>query len=96
MFYATPILYSVKMFEGSWFMWLFRLNPFAHIINAYRDIFYVHQIPQLMNLSIVLGVGFVAMLLCYLIFNKLNLFCRCFSQKDFVCLRSGFINVFYY
>jgi lipopolysaccharide transport system permease protein len=39
LFYATPVLYSTEMFEGGWFIWVFRLNPMAHIINAYRDIF---------------------------------------------------------
>ena len=72
LFYATPILYSVQMFEGSWFIWLFRLNPFAHLINAYRDIFYVHQIPQINNLLILLGIGIVILLICYKIFNKLE------------------------
>ena len=70
-FYATPILYSTEMFSG-WFMWIFRLNPMAHLINAYRDVFYVHQIPQLGNLAILLGIGILLLILCYKIFNKLE------------------------
>ena len=70
-FYATPVLYSTEMFSG-WFLWVFKLNPMAHLINAYRDIFYVHQIPQIGNLLIVLGIGFIALVLCYLAFNKLE------------------------
>ena len=72
LFYATPILYSIDMFNGSWIMWLFRLNPLAHIINAYRDIFYVHTIPQLGNLMVLFGIGIVALVLCYTIFKKLE------------------------
>ena len=70
-FYATPVLYSSELFEG-WMMWIFRLNPMAHLINAYRDIFYVHQIPQMINLSILLGIGVILLIMCYLLFKKLE------------------------
>ena len=70
-FYATPILYSTDMFNG-WIMWIFRLNPMAHLINAYRDIFYVHQIPQVNNLLILLLVGLIALIVCYYLFKKLE------------------------
>ena len=72
LFYATPILYSIDMFNGSWIMWLFRLNPLAHIMNAYRDIFYVHAIPQIGNLLILLGIGIVLLIICFKIFKKLE------------------------
>jgi len=71
LFYATPILYSTEMFSG-WITWLFKLNPLAHLINAYRDIFYVHQIPKLTNLLILLGIGIIILIICYNIFNKLE------------------------
>ena len=71
MFYATPVLYSTEMF-GGWFLWIFRLNPMAHLINAYRDIFYVHQIPQILNLFILLLVGILILCLCYMVFRKLE------------------------
>ena len=70
-FYATPVLYSIDMFSG-WFLWVFKLNPMAHLINAYRDIFYVHQVPEILNLLILLGVGIIILVLCYLVFNKLE------------------------
>ena len=71
LFYATPILYSTEMFSG-WITWLFKLNPLAHLINAYRDIFYVHQVPQITNLLVLLGVGLLILVVCYKIFNKLE------------------------
>lgn len=71
-FYATPVLYSIDMFKGSWLIWLFRLNPMAHLINAYRDIFYVHQVPQLGSLTILLIIGLGALLISYKIFKKLE------------------------
>ena len=70
-FYATPVLYSTEMFNG-WFLWVFKLNPMAHLINAYRDIFYVHQVPQLTNLLVVLGIGLIILVLCYKAFDKLE------------------------
>ena len=71
LFYATPILYTTEMFNGP-ILWLFRLNPLAHLINAYRDVFYVHHIPNLINLSILLGVSILLVIICYIIFKKLE------------------------
>ena len=70
-FYATPILYSTNFFDG-WFLWIFRLNPMAHILNAYRDVFYVHAVPNVLNLLILLGIGIVILIGCYFAFNKLE------------------------
>lgn len=72
LFYATPVLYSTEMFQGSWMIWLFRINPMAHLINAYRDIFYVHRIPQIQNLLLLLIFGIVILVLCYKVFKKLE------------------------
>lgn len=72
MFYATPILYSIDLFNNGWMVWLFRLNPMAHLINAYRDIFYVHHIPNLVNLAVVFAISLVLLFICYKIFDKLQ------------------------
>jgi ABC-type polysaccharide/polyol phosphate export permease len=71
LFYATPILYTTTMFSG-WITWIFKLNPMAHLLNAYRDIFYVHEVPQLGNLFILLVIGMIALVVCYTIFKKLE------------------------
>ena len=71
LFYATPVLYTTEMFSGP-ILWLFRLNPLAHLINAYRDVFYVHQIPNIFNLGILLGVSILLVVICYIIFKKLK------------------------
>ena len=60
------------MFKDSWMIWLFRFNPMAHLINAYRDIFYVHRIPQIQNLLLLLIFGIVILVLCYKVFKKLE------------------------
>ena len=72
LFYASPVLYSFEMFAVTKMIWLFRLNPMAHIINAYRDIFYVHQMPNMINLLIVLLVSIVLIIICYSIFKKME------------------------
>ena len=71
-FYATPVLYSSEVFAGSKLAWIFKINPMAHLINAYRDIFYVHQIPHLGSLAILLVIGLGLLVLCYLAFDKLE------------------------
>lgn len=72
LFYATPILYSVEMFADSPIAIIFKLNPFAYLINAYRDIFYVHQIPALGSLTILLIISLIALVICYKAFKKLE------------------------
>ena len=71
-FYATPILYSIDMFNGSHLAIIFKLNPMAHVINAYRDIFYVHAIPHISSLLIVGAVSLLFLVFSYKIFKKLE------------------------
>jgi lipopolysaccharide transport system permease protein len=70
-FYATPVLYTTEAFSG-WITWIFKLNPMSHVINAYRDIFYVHEIPQVQNLLIVGLVSLILLVIAYHIFKKLE------------------------
>jgi len=71
-FYATPILYSVDMFSGSKLIWIFKLNPMAHFVDAYRDIFLYHKIPNTTNLFLLLGIGLLLLVVCYSVFKKLE------------------------
>ena len=72
LFYATPILYSEKLFAGTGLSFIFKINPMAIIINGYRDIFYYQQMPNFFSLLIVglfaLGLVFVG----FLVFRKLE------------------------
>lgn len=72
LFYATPILYTSKLFDGSRFAFIFKINPMAHIIEAYRDIFYSHQIPNIRNLLILFAIGIVLLVIFYNVFKKLE------------------------
>lgn len=70
-FYATPIIYNVSMFPAK-FRWVLYLNPMAHLIDAYRSIFYYKSMPNLESLGIVGLVSIVILVLGYLVFNKLE------------------------
>lgn len=70
-FYITPVLYSISMFPER-FRWILELNPMAHIINAYRDIFYYQQMPEVFKLGLVGISSFIITIIGYLIFRKMQ------------------------
>ena len=72
LFYATPILYSVKMFEGSKIASLVNLNPMTIIINAYRDIFFYGHTPHIKTLLVLILACGVFCFLGLLFFRKLS------------------------
>ena len=72
LFYATPILYSTDIFNGSLIGKIIQLNPMTTIINCYRDILYWHNSPHLMSLLIVLGLSVLLCCLGLVIFKKLS------------------------
>ena len=71
LFYLTPVLYSPNMLPAR-FRFILALNPMSHIINAYRDIFYVQRTPELINLSIVGMASVILLIIGYSIFKKLE------------------------
>lgn len=71
MFYATPIVYSGDSIPDA-FKSIFYLNPMAHIIEGYRDIFYNQTMPDLMSLGIVFLVSIATCVIGYFIFKKLQ------------------------
>lgn len=71
LFYATPIVYSLSSIEGIYRKILY-LNPMAHIIEAYRAIFYYKTLPNFSNLGILFLICIVLCVVGYAIFNKLQ------------------------
>ena len=71
LFYATPIAYSADTIPAN-FSFIITLNPMAHILNAYRDIFYYQRMPQLQTLAIVFAISVALFVVGYVIFNKLQ------------------------
>lgn len=72
LFYATPILYSEKLFSGSKLAFIFKINPMATIINSYRDIFYYQKMPDLISLGIVIIFSIILVITGFAIFRKLE------------------------
>lgn len=71
--YGVPIIYEITIFpEGSHIGALVMLNPMTKIMNAYRDVFMNHQIPDMQALGIVFLGSFVLFLIAVAIFNRLQ------------------------
>lgn len=70
-FYATPIVYQLEQLPAN-LRSIMALNPMTHIINAYRDIFYYQQLPDLQSLGILFIISLVITIVGYAIFKKLQ------------------------
>lgn len=70
-FYVTPIVYKLDQLPETLRI-VMKLNPMTHIINAYRDIFYYQQMPNMQNLGVLFAISFVLMIVGYFIFKKLQ------------------------
>lgn len=71
LFYVTPIVYSLKTIPAN-YAFIMKLNPMAHIIEAYRSIFYYQTMPDLTNLGILFVLTIILCILGYIIFRKLE------------------------
>ena len=71
MFYATPIVYSSDTIPEA-FRFIINLNPMAHIINAYRSIFYNQTMPDFKALGILFLISTIFCIIGYFIFRKLQ------------------------
>lgn len=70
-FYATPIVYKLEQLPAN-LQIIMQLNPMTHLINAYRDIFYYHQMPNMQILCILLALSILLTVIGYFIFKKLQ------------------------
>ena len=71
MFYGTPILYSTELFPER-LRWVLYLNPLTELINAYRDLFMYHKLPELLPTAYLLGITAVLFFIGLAIFRKLE------------------------
>ena len=71
LFYLTPIVYDYSMIPNEYRMF-FNLNPVLHLVNAYRDILYYQQIPDVSSLCILAVVSFGLLFVGYKLFKKLE------------------------
>jgi ABC-2 type transport system permease protein len=76
-FYATPIVYPVKVVEDAledhprWLS-LYQLNPMARFVEAYRDLLYSLRFPPLGDMLYLLGCASVAMFVGVWAFRSLD------------------------
>ena len=70
-FYGTPIVYKLEQLPDK-LQVLMQLNPMTHLINAYRDIFYYQQMPNLKALTVLFLISFLLVVVGYFIFKKLQ------------------------
>ena len=71
LFYGTPILYTVDMFPQK-ISWLLNINPLAHLIDAYRSIFYYQTMPNFGSLLYLIIVSLLILIIGYSVFRKLE------------------------
>lgn len=70
-FYGTPIVYKLEQLPAN-LQILMKLNPMTHLINAYRAIFYYHQLPNMKMLGILFIASIGLTVVGYYIFKKLQ------------------------
>ncbi len=69
--FLTPVMYASDMVPDQ-LLPIWNLNPMKSVIEAYRDILYYQQVPQLNTLlaAVLLGVGFLV--IGAIVFDKLQ------------------------
>ncbi len=75
--FLTPVMYGQSMVEEQLsqypiLMKIWNLNPTTPMVNAYRDILYYKQIPELDTLLAATVLGFVVLAIGYIVFGKLQ------------------------
>ncbi len=69
--YLTPVIYPTEMFPQE-YRWIFKLNPMAVIINAYRQVLLGGGMPNLSSLGIALLLSVVMVVGGYQVFKRLE------------------------
>lgn len=69
--FMTPVMYGREQVPER-LLWLFDLNPMTSVIEAYRDILYYQQIPQLSTLAIAVAFGAFFLVLGAIVFRRLQ------------------------
>lgn len=77
--YVTPVMYpsstvldQLSQTKYAQYANLWYLNPMTSIIDAYRDILFYKQVPQMSTLLLALGLGLFFVIVGYAVFRKLQ------------------------
>jgi len=68
-FFASPVIWESRNFPEK-INWLIQLNPLAHFLTAYRNIFIFHAAPNIGPLLAIGAASLVVIVLMLIIFNK--------------------------
>ncbi len=60
LFFSTPIIYPLSAVPVKW-LWLFKLNPFYYLVDAYRHILIEQQLPNIELAWFALGAIIIAL-----------------------------------
>jgi lipopolysaccharide transport system permease protein len=63
LFYASPVFYGLAQVPER-YHWVYDVNPFAHLLKAYRDVLLVGNWPDWAALATVAGIAAVVAVLC--------------------------------
>ena len=69
--FMTPIMYGIDQVPEK-YLPIFYLNPMTSVINAYRDILYYKQPPELQTLGSAVAAGVLLCVLGFLVFGRLK------------------------
>lgn len=67
--YLTPVIYPTEMFPSK-YQWIFKLNPMAVLINAYRQVMLGGGMPNLTSLGIALLLSIIMVVGGYQVFKR--------------------------
>lgn len=67
--YLTPVIYATEFFPAKYQL-IFKLNPMAVIINAYRQVILAQGVPNLQSLGIALALSLILLAITYKFFKK--------------------------
>ena len=69
--FMSPVMYAADQVPEKWRN-LFYLNPMTPIIEAYRDIFYYKQAPQMSDFVLGAVMGFLMLIIGWVSFDKMK------------------------
>jgi len=69
-FFLTPVLYPASLIPEEFRAWVLILNPMASLTGAYQAIFFEHQNPDLVGLSVVLALSLGLLWIAASIFER--------------------------
>ena len=71
-FFSSPIIYPARDVPGKYAIFLIKLNPIAHIVMAYQDLFFFERAPSIRHLGYTALLSVLIFFFSYFVYNKLR------------------------